>query len=219
MNEPLLIPELENYITYARKKGMVNVFLSTNAILLNNERAKSLIRSGLTKLFISIDAIKARTYMLQRGSPKYNQVVNNTLNFIAVRNEMNLRYPLVRVNFLKNKLNESEESEFINYWSDKADMVIIQEMYETIDKISNIFIPGTNKNFRCSFPFKQLVINHQGDILPCCTMHGLKMIIGNVCTMTMYEAWNSFRMKTLREIHRTGRYDLNPVCNYCHDGT
>jgi len=219
MNEPLLLPELENYIVYARRRGMINVFLSTNGILLTDERSRSLIDAGLTKLFISIDAVNARTYMLQRGSPKYNQVVNNTLNFIAVRNELKKQYPLVRVNFLKNKLNESEESDFVEYWTGKADMVIIQEMYETIDKASNIFIPGNGQHFRCSFPFKQLVVNHQGDILPCCTMHGLKMVIGNIKSMSLQDAWNSSRMKVLREIHRTGRYDLNPICKYCHDGT
>lgn len=218
MNEPLLLPELENYIRYARSQGMINVFLSTNGILLTDERARSLIDSGLTKLFVSIDAINARTYMLQRGSPKYNQVVHNTLNFIEVRNELQKKYPLVRVNFLRNKLNENEESEFIEYWSGKADMVIIQEMYETIDQVSNIFIPQDGRNFRCSFPFKQLVVNHQGDILPCCTMHGLKMVIGNVRSMTLYDAWNSPRMKSLRKLHLTGCYDLNPVCKYCHDG-
>jgi len=219
MNEPLLLPELENYISYARRCGMINVFLSTNGILLTDQRARSLIDAGLTKLFVSIDAINARTYMLQRGSPKYNTVVSNTLNFIAVRNQLKKQYPLVRVNFLKNKLNESEEIEFIEYWTGKADMVIVQEMYETIDKKSNIFIPADGREFHCSFPFKQLVINHRGDILPCCTMHGLNLRIGNIRTMTLRQAWNSQRITDLRDLHRSGRYDLNAVCKYCHDGT
>jgi radical SAM protein with 4Fe4S-binding SPASM domain len=219
MNEPLLMPDLENYIRLARNRGMINVFLSTNGVLLTDDRARSLIDAGLTKLFISIDAINARTYMLQRGSPKYNLVVHNTLNFINVRDEMKLEYPLVRVNFLKNKLNESEESEFVDYWTGKADMVIVQEMYETIDKVSNIFIPQNGRTFRCSFPFKQLVVNSAGDILPCCTMHGLKLKIGNIKKVSLRQAWSSPVITNLRLLHREGNYRMNPVCQYCHDGT
>ena len=60
-NEPLIVKDLEKYIIYAKEKGIINIFFSTNGILLFPRRSKTLIESGLTKIFISIDAITKET--------------------------------------------------------------------------------------------------------------------------------------------------------------
>ena len=33
------------------------------------------------------------------------------------------------------------------------------------------------KNFKCSFPFKQLVINNEQQVLPCCTFWGEELAL------------------------------------------
>jgi len=218
MNEPLIIQDLEKYIRYAKGAGMVNVFMSTNGILLNEKRAISLIDSGITKIFISIDSIKAETFEKQRNSKKYNEIVENTLRLIRIRNERNLQYPLVRVNFLKNQLNINEEEEFIDFWRGKADMIIIQEMNELIDHESGIFIDTEKKDYKCSFPFKQLVVDARGRILPCCCMNGIDLQIGHIDTMTLKEAWTTPKIQELRELHKNGDYKTNPICKRCIDG-
>lgn len=218
MNEPLIIQDLENYIKYARSIGMVNVFMSTNGIMLTEKRALSLIDSGITKIFISLDAVNSNTFEKQRHSKKFDQIVLNVLNFIKIRNEKGLKYPLVRVNFLKNKLNINEENDFIEFWKDKADMIIIQEMNELIDVESGIFINTEKKDYKCSFPFKQLVVDAQGQILPCCCMNGIDLKIGNIENMTLKEAWNSEEIKSLRELHLNGDYTKNDSCRRCITG-
>jgi len=218
MNEPLIVQDLERYIEYAKQAGMVNVFMSTNGILLTEKRAQSLIASGITKIFISIDATNEATYEAQRHSKKYNEIVENVLRLIEIRNEMGLEYPLVRVNFLKNKLNQNEEQDFIKFWDKKADMIIIQEMNELIDNESGIFIKTDKKDYKCSFPFKQLVVDARGRILPCCCMNGTELQIGNIKDMSLNEAWNSQKIKDLRELHKNGDYRQNEVCRRCIDG-
>ncbi|GAG64419.1 unnamed protein product, partial [marine sediment metagenome] len=49
LNEPLLSLDLEKYIQLARDKGIIDLFLHTNATLLTSDRAKSLIEAGLTR--------------------------------------------------------------------------------------------------------------------------------------------------------------------------
>jgi len=218
MNEPLIVQDLERYIVYAKKAGMVNVFMSTNGILLTEERSVLLIESGITKVLISIDSIKPETFKAQRNSDKFNQVVFNTLRLISIRNKMGLKYPLVRVNFLKNQLNINEEQDFINFWEGKADMIIIQEMNELIDSESGIFIDTKKQDYKCSFPFKQLVVDARGRIMPCCCMNGTELQLGDIKTMTLKEAWNSNKIKELRELHKNGNYKDNEVCRRCIDG-
>lgn len=218
MNEPLIIQDLENYIKYARSAGMVNVFMSTNGIMLTEKRARSLIDSGITKIFISLDAVNSDTFEKQRHSKKFDIIVKNVLNLIEIRNELKLQYPLIRVNFLKNKLNINEENDFINFWKDKADMIIIQEMNELIDNESGIFIQTDKKDYKCSFPFKQLVVDARGRILPCCCMNGIDLELGNIESMTLKEAWNTDKIKRLRDMHSKGNYKENPICRRCIDG-
>jgi radical SAM protein with 4Fe4S-binding SPASM domain len=218
LNEPLLVKDLERYIEFAKEKGMINISLSTNAVLLTPSRSKSLIESGLTKIFVSIDAVKAETYNALRNSNGFDKIIENTENFIKIRNEMGLRYPVVRVNFLRTAINKDEEQLFVDYWKDKADMVIVQKMNEILDVHTGLTIKEPEKEFHCSFPFKQIVITSEGDILPCCTMYGLRHKIGNISDITLKEAWNSDKIKYLREIHKNGDYKIDPICKRCTDG-
>ena len=72
--------------------------------------------------------------------------------------------------------------------------------------------------FKCSFPSKQLVIDVDGNILPCCTFNGREMPLGNVADMTLEEAWASERIHGLRELHRAGGWRENPICAHCMGG-
>jgi|15BtaG_2_1085339.scaffolds.fasta_scaffold02623_2 radical SAM protein with 4Fe4S-binding SPASM domain len=217
-NEPLIVKDLEKYIVYAKNKGILNVYMSTNGILLSKKRSQTLIDSGITKIFISIDACSKEIFLKQRESNMYEKIVKNILGFIELRNSLNLQYPLIRVNFLKTQINKHEEEKFIKLWQNKADMIIIQEMNELIDIESEYFIKKDKKNYRCSFPFKQLVINATGDILPCCCMNGIDLKLGNINNMTLKEAWNCNKMKELKNLHKFGDYKTNPICKRCIDG-
>lgn len=218
MNEPLIVKDLERYIEYAISAGIVNTYFSTNGIFLTKERSKSLIKSGLTKIFISLDAVTAETFEKQRHSKKFDNIVQNILSFLEIRNGLGLSYPLVRVNFLRNLLNVHEEQQFVEFWEGKADMIIIQEMNELIDTDSGIFIKVDKSDYKCSFPFKQLVVDARGRILPCCCMNGTELQLGHVDSMTLQEAWNSEKMKQLRQLHENGKFAENPTCRRCITG-
>lgn len=218
MNEPLMVQDLERYIKYAREAGFVNIFMSTNGIMLTERRSRLLIESGITKIFVSLDATTPETYEVQRNSKKFNQIVKNIHKFLEIRNSQGLSYPLIRVNFLKNQANLHELDAFVEQWTGVADMIVIQEMNELIDKDSNLFIDTQKSDYKCSFPFKQLVVDAKKRILPCCCMNGIGLRLGNLNSMTLTEAWNSDKMRNLRELHAAGNYKQNPACRRCIDG-
>lgn len=217
INEPMLRKDLEECITYAKSAGMLNVYLVTNGTLLGPERRSTMIDSGITKVFISVDATTPDTYNKQRLSGKFNLVVNNILGFIEERNRRGLRYPLVRVSFLRNKLNAHEEKDFIKFWTGRADILSVQRMNELPDHNSGLLIdPGSDEQSKgCTFPFKQLVVDYEGDILPCCKMGGKKLALGNLKNMSLEEAWHSDQMASLKMMHKENRWKENPVCHRC----
>ena len=76
-----------------------------------------------------------------------------------------------------------------------------------------------DKKFQCSFPFKQLVINNERKVLPCCTFWGEELELNEINRPEdLLKAWNSEKMRYLRERHLEGKYQDIPQCNKCING-
>lgn len=216
INEPMLRKDLEHCIRYAKDKGILNIYMATNGSLLNAKRRKSMLESGITKIFVSIDAITPETYNLQRLDGRYRMVVENVCELIKERNALGRQFPIIRVSFLKNTLNVHEAQEFEDFWSDKADMIAFQKMNEVPDMDTGLTIKDLDvPDEGCQFPFKQLVVETTGNILPCCKLSGKKLVIGNIKDMTLKEAWDSQSMKTLQAMHVNGDWKKDKICFEC----
>jgi len=222
INEPLLKPDLVQYIKYAKAHGILNVYFATNGILLTQSVGKQLIEAKLSKIMISIDAVTSQTFVTMRDSYQFNRIVENIKSFIQLRNKLRVDYPLVRVNFLKTRDNIHEAQRFIDYWTGIADMIGFQDQVgvpgiiaKSISNCSKAALQNYKAGFRCSFPFKMVVVDSMGSILPCCTFSGREMPLGHIDTMTIKEAWNSSKMARLRAIHKNSSYIINKVCRYC----
>jgi radical SAM protein with 4Fe4S-binding SPASM domain len=218
-NEPLLVKDLVDRISYAQNHGFLDILMNTNGELLNENISKKIIQSGLTRLMISLDANSQETFKKIRVGGNFEKVCNNIKNFIKIRDEMGLKLPLVRTSFVLQKSNAHELNEFTNYWKEKVDYVHIQNFsrpYETSDD-SRISIKKLNsKNtFRCDQPNNRIVIRSDGQVLPCCSWFSYEIPVGNVNDKSIYEIWNSKLMKDLRKIHYAGQYNLNPTCEKC----
>jgi len=215
INEPLIRKDLEDVIAYARSIGYVNVYLVTNGSLLTPERQLSILQAGLTRIYVSIDAATAETYNKQRKSGLYDHVVDNVRSLIQVRNRLNMRFPLIRVSFLKNAINIHEALDFFDQWKDTADLITFQTMNNVPDIETGLSIESFTELKPCDFPFKQLVVDHEGNILPCCKLPGRKLKIGNIKSMSIQQAWQSDKMQNLRSQHSSENTTLNPICRAC----
>ena len=215
INEPMLRKDLEDCIKYAKNKGILNIYMATNGTLLNKKRRKSIIESGITKIFISIDAASSAIYDAQRLDGRYQQVIGNITSLIKERNSQGLEFPIVRVNFLKTAINIHEVEAFEKFWIDKADIIAFQKMDEVPDMHTGLTLENEKDEEGCQFPFKQLVVETNGDILPCCKMSGKKLKIGNIDNISLQEAWNSNQMKELHQIHSSDEWKDHKICSDC----
>lgn len=215
INEPLLRNDLEEIAMYAKEIGFVNIYLVTNGSLLTEARRTSILSCGLTRVYISIDAATSDTYNKQRRNGMYDAVANNVAELITLRNESGASFPLIRVSFLKNSVNIHEALDFFDQWKGKADLIAFQTMNELPSHSTGLAIESFANPTPCDFPFKQLVIDHEGNILPCCKLPGRELKIGNIDTMTIKEAWQSSKMKDLRAMHKEGRWAESKICQAC----
>ena len=221
INEPLIRNDLIKFIEYAKLKGILDIYFSTNGILLKKKLSKKLIKSGLTRIQISIDAFTQNIYNKVRPGGNLNTIIENVNDFLLLRKELNSQIPLVRVNFVKTEYNEHELDKFVDFWKDQVDMIGIQEFIKPTKVTSSIKSKKTikKKNFKCSFPFKQLVINNEKQVLPCCTFWGEELALQKIDKAEdLLEAWNSDKMINLRNKHLEGKYKEIPQCKNCIDG-
>lgn len=230
LNEPLLRDDLEDFIFYAKSQGIQDIYFSTNGMLLNQERARSLIMAGLDRIQISIDANSEKIYEKIRPGGSYNRVVSNVLNLVELKKELKSLTPLVRVNFVRTEINEHELDNFINFWKDKVDMIGVQEMVKPPKSMQEIRSRTTERkrNFQCSQSYKLLVFTAEGKVLPCCNFYGEEMPLGNIYDFLKENQaedksilkyfWNHIKIKQLRELHKKCDYIKNPICKKCIEG-
>ena len=215
INEPLLNKDLPRFIRYAKSKGVLNVYFATNGLLLKPAMAEALIDAGVTKIMVSLDATTAETFQQMRHSARFDEIVENIHYLINLRNTLGLAWPLVRVNFVKTLVNYHEADEFLAKWQGVADMIGYQDQVAVPGAEQELLRDKNMDSFRCAFPFKLMVIDSGGNILPCCTFSGRRMPMGNIRSGTVKMAWDCFNMHRLQELHREGRYRELPVCVEC----
>lgn len=220
INEPLLREDIVDFISLARHKGILDVMLNTNGTLLSPDFSEKLIKSGLTRINISIDAFREQTYNKIRKGGNFEKVKVSAKNLVNIRNAMKLRLPLVSVSFVKIFLNRDELEDFINYWNNVVDYISIQKYLNPF--LSRDIIPEMKirlrkkiRHFRCPMPWQRMVVRYDGSFLPCCTFYGAKLPLGNIKEFSVEEIWKNRKMSFLRKMHKEKRYFEEPVCKSC----
>ena len=114
--EPLLHPKLSNFIKYAKKKGILETIINTNATKLNTSISKKLIESGLDILIFSFDGGTKKTYeKLRPGRFKKNNfddIYNNIKNFKSVRENLKSVLPITKVQMVLTEETYQEQDNF-----------------------------------------------------------------------------------------------------------
>jgi radical SAM protein with 4Fe4S-binding SPASM domain len=213
INEPLMRRDLEEHIEHATDRGIFNTYFVTNGLLLTSKRRKRLLSTRLTKLFCSIDAATPETYDKQRTDKRFKTVTNNVRSFIEERNALGREWPKVLVSFLINKNNEHEREAFLQQWTGVADIISFQRMNEVPEQNTGLTLDYPEPDAGCKFPFKQLVVDHLGNIMPCCKLAGKKLSLGNVDHVSLATAWSY--MQHLRDKHAGEAWRDFETCRNC----
>ncbi|ETR66498.1 MAG: Molybdopterin cofactor synthesis protein A [Candidatus Magnetoglobus multicellularis str. Araruama] len=111
-SEPLLIQNLENYVSYMSGKGL-NVFINSNGILLTEEKVTALFSAKVHTIFISIDAITNETLKAIRGVKKLQDIHDSVFRLLKMRGDN--KTPRIGVSFNESEVNMHEKDKFIPF--------------------------------------------------------------------------------------------------------
>jgi len=215
-DEPLMVRDLPGRVTFARDHGFMDLFMTTNGVLLNPEMMKSLIEGGITRILFSLDAATPETYERVRPNGDFSVVMNNLEALLEYKKAKGLVLPAVRVSFVVTSLNAHERELFIETFSDRVDYLEIQG-FSTYYDINSALIPTDAehiKEFSCNEPWRKLIIRANGDVLPCCTFYGYEIVLGNILQTSLKEIFQGKQCHQLRQEFKKRIYCLSP-CAAC----
>jgi MoaA/NifB/PqqE/SkfB family radical SAM enzyme len=132
--EPLMQPLLPRFIEYAKRKGMLETVINTNAVTLDAAKARALVEAGLDMMIYSFDGGTAATYEKMRvGRFKENlfeDVFDNIARFHAIREEMGSPFPRTRIQMVLTPDSMGEVDEFRHRFSPIVDDVLVKAYEE-----------------------------------------------------------------------------------------
>lgn len=204
--EPLLDKDFVWRIEYAKKKGINKISTNTNGQFMDEKLSLALINSGLSELFVSLDAATEETYKKIRTGLDFKRVIYNVEQIIKLKKKTKSLHPKVTVDFLESEINRTEEKKFFQQWRRKADNICISKIHDWTAKKKGI-LESPYVNFvsfskaPCRLPFTELLVNWDGTASLCCQDIEAEEIIGNAKKQTLVEIWRGEKLNRIRAKH------------------
>lgn len=211
--ECLINPNIKEILKKLKSIQNLDCILITNGRNIDEDMANFLIDLQFERVYVSLDAAREETYRKIRGS-NLAEVEFNLNQLLELREMRKSVLPLVRVSFVRQKENWEEQEEFFNKWKDKVDIIDYQNLidYKDLEKIEELE-EFRQIDFQCVNPFRMIVIDYEGNIVPCSSDYAYSMPIGNIMEMSLEEAWKSKQMQNLRESVLNKSY--GKICRNC----
>jgi radical SAM protein with 4Fe4S-binding SPASM domain len=203
--EPLLHPQLNEFISYATSKKIFSR-LVTNAVLLNKERSESLLASGLKAIIFSLDNT-GEHYQQIRGT-SYDQTLKHIRFFIDSARKIghSIHIGISMTRSLHNQPNLSAAAqELTELGADRIDINDCQE-----------YTPTYNRTSRCMEPYRYMVILSDGKVTPCCVDYDGVLSFGSVLDEpNLGTLFNNKSIQHIRKLLKNPQ-TMPTLCSHCH---
>lgn len=229
--ESFLNPDFYAMIEYASSKKLYTMSSTNASLVLDHQR---IVKSGLSRIIISMDGISKDTYNSYRINGNYQQVFANMHALMKAKRELKSSAPIVVWQFIIMKHNEHE----IDAVRQKAREIGVDKLeFKTVQiytKDDLKYLPTNHKQSRyqsrgeefelktrllnrCRRLWTQPVINWDGELSICCYDKDVSIPIGNLHEHTFNELWLSPAMNRMRQAILTNRAAFE-ICRNCGEG-
>jgi len=207
--EPLLDKLLEDRVRYAKAQGLRKAKIFSNGSLLNKERARGLIGAGLDELKVSIDGATREEFERIRTPLKFDQVIRNIKDLVAVRDEMQSGLK-IRVACC----STSDKNGTMRSLEDVVDDFSFGKIHNWASGDS----PQDQNRIRkpCSRLWRTFTILASGDVSLCCLDYDGAVILGRIDQHTsIRDVWNNAAYRRVRLQHKQARQAEISLCKNC----
>ncbi len=207
--EPLLHKRIADMVAYARKKGILDVYFNTNAMLLNENMAKALIDAGLNRISISVEGTDQQAFEQARIGAKFDRIKKNTERLMSLREKSGSKFPKIRMQTVA--LPDIDLEEYAGYWAPYCDETAAIDYKEAEERNEKLI----DTNWACPQLWQRMTIEWDGRIMPCNNDDYRFLSPGNVKEKSVEECWRDPLVENARELHKSGRSHELKSCNGC----
>lgn len=140
--EPLLNPKITDFINFAKKNGVLETMINTNATQLDIKMSRKLISSGLDQIIFSFDGGSKKTYDKMRpgrfSENTFENVYKNIKNFYEIRKEMGAVFPTTKIQMVLTEDTRQEIESFHELFNEYVDDVTVIHYHERGGNMSKI---------------------------------------------------------------------------------
>lgn len=216
--EPLINPELEEYISYSKQLGYEYVFMNTNGYLLDEKRAQHILRAGIDSVKVSVNA-SAKSYALIHGIDAFDRIVENIKQFDFLRKKNNCECKLF-ISFVAVKQTIDEFDELKDLLGNFVDDMIIMNANHrggSVSEIEECLYAGEDEysfQYPCSQLFQNVYITAEGYMVICCQDFENLTVVADLHKESVVQAWTNPYFTEFRK--RYLNHDLKgTLCQNC----
>lgn len=231
--EPLLNENIDEMVVFARNNRLATT-ISTNAMKLDRDMSKRLVKAQLDRLIVSIDGTTQQTYETYRRGGNLQTVIDNVKQLIEIRKQHNSKYPIVECQMIVFSHNEHQINDFkqlvksigadhatiksaqIYDFQSNSQLIPKNERYARYIKRSGTWQlkkPITNQ---CDRIYKGCVVNSDGLVTVCCFDKIPNHPVGNLNNSTLNAIWNGDEFVKFRAQVSTNRHSIF-ICENCSE--
>ena len=140
--EPLLNPKLPAIVAYAKRRGILETIINTDAVTLTGEKSRALIAAGLDLLIYSFDGGTKDTYERMRPGRfhvnRFEEVYGNIRRFAEIRGDLGASLPRTQIQMVLTEDTYREQEEFFRLFEDCVDDVSVKAYTERGGVLSDL---------------------------------------------------------------------------------
>jgi len=219
--ESLLDSQIAEKVREAKRLGFKGIGFATNCTELNAETSTKLLDAGIDTLICSIDGITKESHEAIRIGTNYEEIVDNVLNFIDVRNLYHYDAKVI-IRFIRQKANAHEWEEFKAYWEAQlrpSDAVVSFDIVDCDSKVKDFadkdVSDGADVPCECDQLYQRIIVLSNGNIVLCCADDNDVFSLGRVFITDPIEIYNNATFTHHREMMRLGKVNLLHLCKTC----
>jgi sulfatase maturation enzyme AslB (radical SAM superfamily) len=217
--DPFLLKDMPERIRYAKDRGLTDVVLNTNGVLMTAQRSRPLIEAGLDAIYVGIDAATRETYDHIRVGGDFDAAVANVLTYRDLLRQHGHSGQKILVQYVVSDINEHETDEFREFWAAHGVNVKIRPRvsWAGLIKATNLRPNDQVQRKPCYWLMRTINICTDGRVAFCSADPHCRVPCGNVSTHTIKELWSG-QLRVYRRMHSEGRFDELPeMCRDCQD--
>lgn len=140
--EPLMHPKLHRLVDYAKRKGIIDTIINTNATHLDRATGRRLIEAGLDFMIYSFDGGTKETYEKMRPGRfkvnKFEDVYRNIVDFAETRAQMGAKFPRTKVQMILTEDTFQEQDAFFELFDEYVDEVTVTQYSERGGNVNDL---------------------------------------------------------------------------------